>query len=599
MRSRFDRSEEFNKHENVSVIQEMKLLSNKEEEREYEYDSDETALLEEGEEEMKKGDNYDDVPSLYSMSNLASLATDSLGKWMMVTTEVRGGAEQVLAHLWHFEGREMRTASDVRREVVIAGDDDSHHRRQFVKLVSMSSEKQRVEFMNTMVWRKNVNGSYLLVSSPTTKIEGNNRIRRNSLHDVLPALEKVAMKANLRSYYHIETTSTNKCQMRHVFHLDLGSDKKSRKLAKKLSRKQEYLLPLATRVQEHFQSLRHNTSSLIVDNRSFSSTGREIRISLDDADGIALGEALMMTLKRTRDGGKKKKVVAAAVKQFIREYKAMSELSKEFNWVGNMLEEILKNAKKSRKVERIESRLDSLESEEARHIGAALIAIVAKSINEHVGVKEWIEKYPSMKELSTRHSFVARLMEVIVTQTVREVNWMMLLEAAANTFVSVFDLLTDLYMIYFYFSTDQAGFAIATSVMIMLGLIAQMVVITIHYQDDKKARNRELLNVLTFTKGKSTLSLTSSIFSIIVLTLHSFHPTLSGGRIQLQVLKGDDTQGCSLESPMEMVNFEVQEVRNFIDNDSQPLSNLPLNFILTLSSFSHVLQSILLLFALA
>jgi hypothetical protein len=102
--------------------------------------------------------------------------------------------------------------------------------------------------------------------------------------------------------------------------------------------------------------------------------------------------------------------------------------------------------------------LECLENEEARQIGSALIAIVAKSITESVGVHDWIKKYPSMKELCARHKFVSPMMEVVATQTVREVNWMMLLDAAASSAVSFFDLGTDLYMIYFYFSNDQASF---------------------------------------------------------------------------------------------------------------------------------------------
>jgi hypothetical protein len=93
-------------------------------------------------------------------------------------------------------------------------------------------------------------------------------------------------------------------------------------------------------------------------------------------------------------------------------------------------------------------------------------------------------------------------------------------------------------------------------------LLTQSFTILLMFKGDEKALKRELFYTLTLTKGKSTLSLTSSLFSIIELTLHSFHPTLSGGRVQLKVLKGEDTQGCSQNSAYEMINFEMQEVRN-------------------------------------
>jgi hypothetical protein len=138
---------------------------------------------------------------------------------------------------------------------------------------------------------------------------------------------------------------------------------------------------------------------------------------------------------------------------------------------------MLKNNVRTRKIEKVNSKLECIENEEARQIGAALIAIVATSINETVGVKAWIEKYTSMKELSERHSFLVLMMEVIATQTVREVNWMMLLKAARKAFLSFFDLITDLYMIYFYFTNNQASFGIATIVTILMSLVMQCFVI--------------------------------------------------------------------------------------------------------------------------
>jgi hypothetical protein len=288
------------------------------------------------------------------------------------------------------------------------------------------------------------------------------------------------------------------------------------------------LLPLATKVQEHFQRLRGIANAL---------SEERIISPLTAADGIAMGEALMMTVKRAKNKGKKTNGgAAAAVKQFISEYKAMRMLSKEFTWIEVMLVEILKNVK-TRKVENVGSKLICLENEEARSIGAALITIVAKSINEKVGVNDWFEKYPSMKELSQRHSFLAPMLGIIATQTVREVNWRMILRAALKAFVSFFDLLTDLYMIFFYFSNDQGEYAKATIGMILMSLFMQCFTIFLMYHGDKKAMKREFFYALTFVKG---------------------------GRLQLAVLKGKDSQGCSVEVVNEMVVFEAQEVSRTI-----------------------------------
>jgi hypothetical protein len=113
------------------------------------------------------------------------------------------------------------------------------------------------------------------------------------------------------------------------------------------------------------------------------------------------------------------------------------------------------------------------------------------------------------------------MMETIATQVIREVDWKMLLEAAGNTAVSFFDLFTDFYMIYFYFTHDQAAYAIATIGMILMSLFMQCFTIFFLYMGDKKAMKRELFYTLTYVKG---------------------------GRLQLNVLKGNSTQGCALEA---------------------------------------------------
>jgi site-specific recombinase len=104
-----------------------------------------------------------------------------------------------------------------------------------------------------------------------------------------------------------------------------------------------------------------------------------------------------------------------------------------------------------------------------------------------------------------------------------------------NIFLS--RLLTELSLSSFSFSLFFLS-ANATIVMILMSLLMQSFTIFLMYSGDKKAMKRELFYVLTFVKGKSTLSLTSSLFSIIVLTIHSFHPTLSRGTSSIASFEG-------------------------------------------------------------
>jgi hypothetical protein len=109
----------------------------------------------------------------------------------------------------------------------------------------------------------------------------------------------------------------------------------------------------------------------------------------------------------------------------------------------------------------------------------------------------------------------------------------MLLEALGGTAISFFDLLTDCYMIYFYYTNQQASFATATIVMIAMSMLMQLYSVVVMYHNDTKALKRELFYTLTLVKT---------------------------GRVQLNVLMGQNTQGCSMSSTREMIFFEMQEL---------------------------------------
>jgi hypothetical protein len=99
--------------------------------------------------------------------------------------------------------------------------------------------------------------------------------------------------------------------------------------------------------------------------------------------------------------------------------------------------------------------------------------------------------------------------------------------------LSIFDLISDLYMIYFYFSNDQSEYAIGTLSMIVMSLVMQCFVIFAMYRQDVKAMKREMFYTLTLVKG---------------------------GRTQLNLLKGVDTQGCNLEIAYELIIFQGCEI---------------------------------------
>jgi hypothetical protein len=241
----------------------------------------------------------------------------------------------------------------------------------------------------------------------------------------------------------------------------------------------------------------------------------------------------MMMVMRSGGDTKKSKQVYAIVQRFIESYQSMKLLARKYPWFKVLLMEILKNKKYGSSVESINTKLNSLESSEARRIGAAMIPIIASSVNESTGVQSWMNKYVSMKELCEKHEFVVPLMTTIATRINRKVDWKMKLQAILAGGLSLLDVFTDIYMIYFYYSTGKNWYGAATISCLLLSLFLQCFFVLIAYKSNRKAMLRELFYTVTFVKA---------------------------GNAQLQVLKGEKNQDCSFDPEHELMIFKGCEI---------------------------------------
>jgi hypothetical protein len=137
-------------------------------------------------------------------------------------------------------------------------------------------------------------------------------------------------------------------------------------------------------------------------------------------------------------------------------------------------------------------------------------------------------------------------------------------------------------MIFFYYSNKQPSYANAILAMIVTNMIMQLFVVFLLYLGDKKAMKRELIYTLMLLKGGRVqlqgkpVHLTS--FSQLSLFVSYSLPVLFQN---FKVLKGEDTQGCALESTQEMILFETQEVRQLLSLSAlSPSSNVCILLIL-------------------
>ena len=314
-------------------------------------------------------------------------------------------------------------------------DHKSRHTAQQVHLISSTSHaREMIEFSRIMVWKKkkkrivarnssalighnnsnvgdernssngndtgNSSSSYLLVSSPTEEESGNlassneKRRRRSSFFN--SSKGKGLKRRNLYSIFSIEMIDESSCHLKHIFHLDLGNGRASRKSAQKMSREQDYLLPLTSKVQEHFLSLREGF--------------------LSDTDSVEMGEALVLRMMHYGRNHHER-----GVQKFVTDYKALNQIAQKYTWLTILLGKIFEEsneygARLTESQKNIETKLNCLEDDEAKIIGASLMLIVASSVNGGAGIRIWIDEYTTMRELCTEHQFLIPLFETVATR---------------------------------------------------------------------------------------------------------------------------------------------------------------------------------------
>ena len=226
------------------------------------------------------------------------------------------------------------------------------------------------------------------------------------------------------------------------------------------------------------------------------------------------------------------------VQKFVTDYKALNQIAQKYIWLTILFCEIAEEsneygARLTAHQKNIETKLNCLEDDEAKIIGAALMLIVASSVNASTGVRIWIDKYAAMKELCTEHQFLIPLFETVATRMATKVDWKMMSKACVTGLISILDMASDIYMIWFYYQTDQVFYGNATLIEIVRCILLQCLAVSGLYKNDKKAMKQELFNVLTFVKV---------------------------GRAQFQVLKQKDNQGCNVPAELEYSLFKSIEL---------------------------------------
>ena len=247
---------------------------------------------------------------------------------------------------------------------------------------------------------------------------------------------------------------------------------------------------------------------------------------LTGGDGIKLGQTIMAGSKKTvglrKISGKLKKRREEEVAGFFRSYSSMQEVSNCHPFFEPMIRSILTNeagfveeatkglfsargipsdSKELRKG--ISTKLHVLTARDGEIVGRSFARILAHSANEEGAVETFLEEYPALKEFSQMHRFYRPMMREISKVLIAEVNFQKIFEAVRGSAFALFDFLTDVFTItYYYDQDDNEYWWYATSMIVSISsaLCLQLTLVFFIHQFDKEWLRRELLATVTFMK---------------------------------------------------------------------------------------------------
>ncbi|GMI30122.1 hypothetical protein TeGR_g9758 [Tetraparma gracilis] len=147
------------------------------------------------------------------------------------------------------------------------------------------------------------------------------------------------------------------------------------------------------------------------------------------------------------------------------------------------------------------AKLCNVSTKEAKVIGGALASCIAANLTAPAAVDEWILRYPAMGELEREYVWFRPMMDTIAQRLLESVGWGLKMRLYMGAGLSTIDLLSDLYMIYFYSTTSQQGTALSLAVMVGLCLLLQLLAVwMLNHKGPRRVVLKEMLIVLSGMK---------------------------------------------------------------------------------------------------
>jgi hypothetical protein len=125
----------------------------------------------------------------------------------------------------------------------------------------------------------------------------------------------------------------------------------------------------------------------------------------------------------------------------------------------------------------IKTKLAELTFVEATKIGSFLKGEITVGLNSDAATDNWISSQVALVELDAEYKFFRPFVYAIALRIIKSSDWGMKIRVIVGAGLSIFDMSSDIYMIYLFSSTDERGFAIATLTMIVINMFIQIVMV--------------------------------------------------------------------------------------------------------------------------
>ncbi|GMI41293.1 hypothetical protein TeGR_g7447 [Tetraparma gracilis] len=147
------------------------------------------------------------------------------------------------------------------------------------------------------------------------------------------------------------------------------------------------------------------------------------------------------------------------------------------------------------------AKLCNMSEKEAKVIGGALASCIAANLTAPAAVDEWILRYPAMGELEREYVWYRPMMDTIAQRLLESVSWGLKMRLYTGAGLSTMDLLSDVFMIYTYATTEQQGTAQSLAIMVGLCLLGQLFLVWVQtHKGPRRVMLKEMLIVLSGMK---------------------------------------------------------------------------------------------------